>query len=564
MAHKDNSYFEKLINKIERNRKDVDLYKAFPDLAAEERDEHKALQKAIQITMKQRIRFAEDEQYDEAQELNRVLYTLYKQDAWYSLDSFMIAMEWHRDPNSRFWLPRRKILRDHCEALQDLSDRRIQELFLSQPPRTGKTTLVEFFILREMGINNGDTANLYCSYSATLTSAFYKGALELLTDPEYNYADIFPNCPVVQTNAADTTIDLRRKKRYASLSCRSIGGTLSGAIDASGGAIVADDLISGIEEALNPQRLEKTWTMVDNDLIPRGKENTVFLWIGTRWSVNDPIGKRMKLLKENPKYRGRRWREITIPALDPEGNSNFEYENGVGFSTEYYERRRASFEAEHDEASWYAQYMNDPIEREGRIFCSPEMRFYDGMLPKGETPVRIFMAVDPAYGGGDSVAAPVCCQYENDDIYVKDVFFDNRTVEYTIPALAECIKRNKVHSVRVEANKTTERFAEDLEDELRRIGYLITVDKKPASTLEGKGKHARICNAAGTIKKYFVFRDSNHRDKIYEAFMQEVYQFRPMFNTRQIHDDAPDSLTMAADMVFTYQAVKVRISQRLF
>ena len=558
----DESYFNRLMNKIARDRKDVELYKALPDLAAEERDEHKALQKAIQTTMRQRIKFAEKEMYDEAQELNRVLYTLYKQDALYSLDSFMIAMEWHRDPKARFWLPRRKILRNHCEALQDLSDRRIQELFLSQPPRTGKTTLVLFFVLREMGINHGDTANLYCSYSATLTNAFYKGALEMLTDPEYNFIDIFPDCPVVQTNASDTTIDLRRKKRYASLTARSIQGTLNGATDASGGCVVADDLISGIEEALNPQRLEKAWTTVDNDLIPRGKENTTYLWIGTRWSTNDPIGKRMKLLKENPKYKDRRWRDITIPALDPEGNSNFEYENGVGFSTEYYERRRASFEAEHDEASWYAQYMNDPVEREGRLFCSPEMRFYDGMLPAGKTPVTTFMAVDPAFGGGDRVAAPICCQYENDDIYIKDVVFDGRTSEYTIPALADAIKRHHVQSVRVEANKNIEPFADDLEDQLKRIGYPLLVERKPASTLESK--YARIMNKSGEIKKYFIFKDSNHRDKTYEDFMQEVYQFSILQNKRHVHDDAPDSLAMAADMIFHYNAIQTKVSQRLF
>lgn len=561
MAYKNYSYFEKLINKIERNRKDVNLYKAFPDLAAEERDEHTALQKAIQITMKQRIRFAEDEQYDEAQELNRVLYTLYKQDAWHSLDSFMIAMEWNRDPETRFWLPRRKILKDHCEALQDLSERKINELFLSQPPRTGKTTLVMFFVLREMGIHNGDTANLYCSYSAMLTTAFYNGVLELINDPEYNFADIFPECPLVSTNSLNTTINLRRRKRYASLTCRSLQGTLNGATDASGGVIIADDLISGIEEAMSPLRLEKAWTAVDNDLIPRGKENTAYLWIGTRWSVQDPIGIRLDLLKTNPKYKDRKWREITIPALDPEGHSNFEYEYGVGFSTDYFVRRRASFEAKQDEASWYAQYMNDPIEREGRIFNSSDLRFYNGNLPKDRIPVRIFTAVDPAYGGGDSVAAPICYQYENNDIFIVDVVFDKRTKEVTIPLLAQTIKKHKVQSIRVEATKSTIQYAEELEKELKNIGYPLLVEKKPAPTTETKLN--RILSKMPEIKKYFIFRNSNNRDKIYESFMQEVYQFK-VTQGKHIHDDAPDSLSMAADMVFHFAEIKTIVSRRLF
>lgn len=557
-----NSYFVRLMNKIVRERHNMELYRGLPEFAPEEPNPHEALQKAISVTQNERAKLAEMERYEDAMELNRILYTLYKKDARYWFDSFMIAMEWDREPENRFWIPRRKILWGHCEALQELSDRKIKELFLSQPPRTGKTTLILFYALWEMGRHNGETANLYCSYSSTLTTAFYNGALELITDPEYNFLDIFPECTVAGTNSINTTINLVRKRRYASLTCRSLQGTLNGATDASGGIIIGDDLISGIEEAMSPMRLEKAWQAVDNDLIPRGKENTCYLWIGTRWSIHDPIGIRLELLKTNPKYNNRKWKEITIPALDENGHSNFEYDYGVGFSTEYYERRRASFEAKKDEASWYAQYMNQPVERDGRLFNSADMRFYTE-LPQGEVPVRIFTAVDPAYGGGDSVAAAICYQYENDDIYVPDVMFDNRTKEYTLPILADLIKRHHVQAVRVEANKNTEHFADDLEDELKKIGYPIVTERKAAPTVTNMGKRTRIFDKSSQIKRYFVFVDANRRNKTYEAYMQEVYRFH-MTQAKNVHDDAPDSLCMACEMAFKIEGIKTRISQRWF
>ena len=117
---------------------------------------------------------------------------------------------------------------------------------------------------------------------------------------------------------------------------------------------------------------------------------------------------------------------ISIPAINSNGESNFNYDYGVGFSTETYERRRASFEANSDEASWYAQYQQEPIDRQGALFASANMRFYNGELPTDgdgvlKKPDRIFMACDIAFGGGDYVSAPVAFQYGS-TCYVHDVY----------------------------------------------------------------------------------------------------------------------------------------------
>lgn len=299
-------------------------------------------------------------------------------------------------------------------------------------------------------------SNLYSAYSDTITKAFYNGVLEIINDPmTYLWHDVFPNAKLVQTNSQDETINIDRKKRYPSLTCRSLYGTLNGACDCNGFEI-SDDLIGGIEEALNKDRLVSAWSKVDNNLLPRAKEKAKILWCGTRWSMIDPAGLRMELLENDERFKNRRYEIINLSALDENDESQFDYDYAVGFSTDYYRMRRASFERNNDMASWNAQYMGEPIERDGALFSPGEFRYYNGVLPDGE-PDRIFMAVDPAFGGGDFVAAPVCFQY-GDDIYVHDVVYDSGDKKVTQPLLAQAVIRNNVAAMQIEANKSTEAY----------------------------------------------------------------------------------------------------------
>ena len=463
-------------------------------------------------------------------------------DAPHYLDCYLQYLEINRLPKDRFYQPRRKVLKLAVDALQDLADDKLDELFISCPPRIGKTSLLMFFITWLIG-RNPESSNLYSAYSDVITKAFYNGVLEILQDPvTYTWLDVFPEAKLVQTNAADETLNINRKKRYPSLTCRSLYGTLNGACDCNG-FLISDDLIGTIEEALNKDRLISAWSKVDNNLLTRAKESAKILWVGTRWSIIDPAGLRMELLTNDKRFENRRFKIINLPALDENDESNFDYSYGVGFSTQYYRERRASFERNNDMASWNAQYMGEPIEREGTLFSPGEFRFYNGELPAGD-PDRVFMAVDPAFGGGDFVAAPVCYQY-GEDIYVVDVVYDNGDKKTTQPMLASAIEKYGVTTCQIEANKSTEAYAEGVNAELKKRGLHINITTKAAST--GKAKEQRIFDKAPDIREYMVFREDGCRSKPYSLFMQNVFSFK-MF-AKNKHDDAPDSLAMAMDMV---------------
>lgn len=463
-------------------------------------------------------------------------------DAPHFFDAYLLYIEKNRKPKDKFYQPRRRILKPVADALQKLADDELDELFLSMPPRVGKTSLMMFFVTWIIGKRH-EYPSLYCSYSDVITEAFYNGILEILRDKDtYLWKDVFPKVDLVRTNAKDEILDLGRQKHYPTLTCRSLYGTLNGSCDAEKGFIISDDLIGGIEEALNKERLNSSWSKVDNNLIPRGKSTTKYLWIGTRWSIYDPTGRRLDLVQNDPKYSDIRYEYINLPALNDNDESNFTYDYGVGFDTGYYHRRRASFERNNDTASWLAQYMGQPIEREGTLFNSNDMRYYNGELPDGE-PDRTFMAIDPAFGGGDFVASPICYQY-GEDIYVVGVVYSNANKKITIPMLANAIEKYGVSAVRIEATKTTEAYKEELEKQLKDKGIKINLTSKPAGTR--MSKNDRIYDKAPEIRDDMVFLEDKYRDKAYSLFMTNVFAFQ--MEGKNLHDDAPDSLAMAIDM----------------
>jgi hypothetical protein len=75
-------------------------------------------------------------------------------------------------------------------------------------------------------------------------------------------------------------------------------------------------------------------------------------------------------------------------------------------------------------------------------------------------------------------------------------------------------------------------------------------------------KEQRIFEHAPEIRESFLFLESGQRSKQYQQFMDNVFSFTIM--KRNKHDDAPDSLAMAASMVFRIQNNYVHTFRRVF
>ena len=170
---------------------------------------------------------------------------------------YLLYVEWDRQPKKKFYPPRRKVLKPLVDSLQDLSDKKIKFLGISLPTRVGKTTLCVFFMTWHMG-RYPETANVASGHSDKLTDGFYRELLSIITDADaYHWAEVFPDARVVNTSAKNESIDLVREKRFPTITCRSVGGTLTGAVEiGEDGILYCDDLVEDLEESLNPDRLQ--------------------------------------------------------------------------------------------------------------------------------------------------------------------------------------------------------------------------------------------------------------------------------------------------------------------
>lgn len=460
-------------------------------------------------------------------------------------DSYLIFLEWNRPANKKFYLPRRRVLKTLVQDLQDLADHKILFLGISLPPRVGKSTLCIMFMTWIIG-KNPDVANVMSGHSDKLTDGFYREILSVITDTNtYLWKEVFPGVALVNTSAKNETIDLDREKRFPTMTCRSIGGTLTGAVEiGEGGILYSDDLIEDLEESLNPDRLQAKYDAYLNQLKDRKKDNALELMVGTRWNVLDPLGRIQSQYEDDPHYRFR-----VIPALDENDESNFDYDFGVGFSTQYYHDMRASI----DDATWWAKYMGQPYVREGLLFPQGELNYYNGVLPDGD-PVKKAVC-DVAWGGGDSLAMPFAYIY-GDAVYIHDVIFNNGDKEITYPLVVGKTKQHLPHTERFEANNGGTEYADKVDELLRNDGVHINIYSRRAPNTQSK--LARIIQYAPDIRKWY-FIAPKHQSGEYKRFMSEVTTF--VQTGKNAHDDACDSLAQLADELY-HGVAEVKVFRR--
>lgn len=466
----------------------------------------------------------------------------------HQVDSGLLYLEKNRIPKERFYEPRRSVFMQHniIGSLQDLMDDKLDIFALSVPPGCGKSTLEDFFLSLVGGWFPNDF-NLSSAHSSILTRSLYDGVLEIINDPvEYTWHEIFPNVEMQGTNAKETTVNLERNGRFKTWTFRSIDGSLTGATRCNR-FLTADDLVSGIEEALNKNRLDTLWTKVVNDLRSRRLEGCKEFYIATRWSVHDPIGKLQQLYAGNPRARF-----IAVPALDENGKSNFLFTVN-GFSEKYFNDAKESM----DEISFNCLYMQQPVEREGLLLPPDKLKrfFFDREdVPDGCTdeytiiPDReadaIWAVCDTKDKGTDFESLPIAYQY-GDKFFIPDVVFDD-TTDYDIldRKTADILIKHNPHKIRFESNNVGNRVAHNIQK---------IISGKCRSDIETRptqaNKETKILVNSDYIAKHFYFlHPSQYKPKSdYGLFMANVTTYTT--RAKVAHDDGPDSLAMMAEYV---------------
>ena len=479
---------------------------------------------------------------NERKRLLKKYWQTYLFSAPYDFHSYLLYIEKDRDAEKRFYQPRIKVLRSVVKDLQDLSDGKLARLGISMPPGTGKSTLGIFFITWLMG-KEPLKPSLATAYADKLTRSFFDGALQIIKDPEYKFSEVFPDSPLVATNSKDETIDLKQVKRFKTLTCRSIDSGLTGATRCETLAY-ADDMVSGSEEALNHERMDILWTKFSNDFMSRMKQDCKMLIIGTRWSIHDPIGRLEQRYFDDEKSKF-----VKLPALDINGKSNFDYDYGVGFSTEYFLDLKENM----DDISWRAIYMQEPIEREGLLYSEDDFQYFFE-LPK-EKPATIIAVCDSKGQGKDYVCSPCGYVYGN-KVYINEVVFNNGLPEITKPMVANLCVKNTVSIMDIESNNGGDYYAKEVDEQIKNQGGNTSI----RTIFTSSNKITKIITESDFVKKNFIFLHKSKQNAEYKRFMQNLLSFTVIGKAK--YDDAPDAIAMLSQLFKELSMLSVKFIDR--
>lgn len=539
---------EKIFEKIKRHPKDIlgyeDLYHMCLSNIGEDNNLAIEYLKKLSDTIEETMPKLDDI------ELLQKLFGLHKKvllgAAPYDFESYILYIEWDREPDKKFYSPRRKVLRQVVNSLQELADDKLDLLAVSLPPGAGKSTLAIFFLTWLAG-KRPNEPKLTGSHSNAFIRGVYDECLRILeTNGEYLWHDVFPMVNVSSTNAKDCRIDVDKRQRFETLEFTSIGTGNAGLYRASD-LLYCDDLVSGIEVALSKERLDKLWETYTTDLRQRKIGNHCKeLHIATRWSVHDVIGR-----LESQYGNSDRAKFIVIPAMNKDDESNFDYDYGVGFTTEFYREQRDIM----DDASWRALYMNEPIEREGLLYNSDELQRYFE-LPDSD-PDAVIAVCDTKDRGTDYCVMPIVYQY-GQRFFIEDFVCDNSNPDIVEARLVERLLKHHVHSAQFESNSAGGRVAQKVQDEVREKGGITKITTKFTTA----NKETRIIVSSGYAKEHFLFKDENYckEHKEYKKAMDMLCGYTMAGKNK--NDDVPDAIAMMVDYIDRLRVSKVEVFAR--
>ena len=454
-------------------------------------------------------------------------------DARVDFDAYMLYIESDREPERRFWLPRRRILKPIADDMVRLIDGDLRQLAISLPPGVGKTTLA-IFLLTWIGGRWPDEYNTTFSHDGDILKGMYGEVLRVLNpDGEYLWHDVFPDVPIVSTNAKDLRIDLGHGSRFETFQFASIGSDNAGKVRASK-LLYCDDLVGSIEQAMSKERMDKLWTQYNTDIVQRGTGDWRELHIATRWSVWDPIGRLERIEDEQ---RTGRAKFVAIPALNENDESNFDYPTiKIGsFSTERYHWIRDNM----DPVNWKAIYENSPIEREGQLYDPEVLRRYFE-LPKQE-PDAVIGVCDTKAKGDDYCVLLVAKQY-GEDYYISEIVCDNGDTGVIQEKLAVTLTESGVQMCQFESNSAGWSVAENVQKRVNELHGICSISTKPTTA----NKETKIIINAPWVMTHCLFRDGTlyRRNEDYGRAMGMLASYTTRGKNR--HDDVPDAMAMLA------------------
>jgi predicted phage terminase large subunit-like protein len=339
---------------------------------------------------------------------------------------------------------KRRFLHEIALSFQEIEEKKINSLSVSMPPRAGKSYITSLFCAWVIGRNptesvmrNTCTATLYLKFS-------YDVRTIVKSD---KFKQVFNNVHLSDDKANLQGWNTNHSKQVGYFGA-GVGGTIIGFGATKIG--VTDDLYRNLEDALSDTVNDRIiqWKEATHD--SRFESGCARIDIGTRWSINDVIGRN---IQQNIYDKS-----IIVSALN-ENNESFC--SDVMTTEEYLTKKKRT-----DPAIWAAEYQQEPVDIKGRLFSDLKFISTTDLNTIKDKIEGCIGYVDVADQGADYTACAILAVI-NKEFYLVDYVFNKSNTDITLPLIAAKLNQWKVTYCRVESNSMGAMFARQLQKQVK-------------------------------------------------------------------------------------------------
>lgn len=426
--------------------------------------------------------------------------------------------------------------RRYYHALDQFAKGEIRKLAVFMPPQHGKsegsTRRLPAFVLGR----DPEKKIAIVSYNDTKAKKFGREVQRIIDDPVYH--EIFPDTLLGQSHVDQVTGTWVRTANEAeivghtgSLKAVGVGGPLTGEpVD----MLIMDDLYKDAKSAWSATIREAVADWYDSVADTRLHNESQQLIVFTRWHENDLAGRLLKLQGEyDPVNNPDGWVVIKYPAIKVGAPTVWDpREEGEPLWPERHNLHGLELKRKRNPQVFESLYQQDPKPREGLMYDFG-FRTYEAIPFDRKAVKRNY--TDTADTGEDYLCSIDYIETTT-AIYVTDVIFTQKPMEYTEIATARMLTREQIETAIIESNNGGRGFARNVEKYCREMGNAHT---RFRWFHQGENKDVRIFSHSAEVQNLIVFPS----DWItrWPEFANQVLGY--MKTGRNAHDDAPDALT---------------------
>lgn len=257
---------------------------------------------------------------------------------------------------------------------------------------------------------------------------------------------------------------------------------------------ICDDLVKGLEIALNPAALQKLWNQYKHEIEPRLTDVGLTIHIGTRWAQEDPIGMLLAERADTVEF-------VNLP-LEAEPGDPLGREPGAILWPERYTPEFIA-EKKKDDLLYSTLYLNRPVNVSGSWVERGEIHKTRNR-PVGETTKLLCCDIALKPNAGDWRCFMLLEREYTGRIYVTDVVRNKLTPEKCVDALFDLVFKHQPSEVLFDDDNSSILFLALLREAMKRPKQGHRPFPWKMLPLRGQSKVARATSIRAHFKRHNV------------------------------------------------------------